>query len=520
MGKNKKISKIKRENNPNEKSTTIDLYTQYDIDVIADNIDMLVKEADKVVKTNYEPTIDEFKSVVKAIKEFIKSKDRIVYGGSALNTLIKHKNPKDGIYDDFKKADYEFYSPEPIKDLKDLCDSLHAKKFKDIQGVQAQHGDSYKVFSNFEDVSDISYVPTYIYNKMPTIKIDGIRYIHPKFMYVDFLRMYTDPLMSFRILKDKAFPRGMLLLKYYPLEVGKGKISYDELPTGETEIIKEISKIVTSDSFMHVGTYALQFYTINKDKKLLPFEVISVDYDKDVKNIYQELSKNYKITVKEYFPFFQFLGRHIEFIHNDKVVLTVFSNNDRCVPYRKYESGNIASFQQVLLHQLTKYYYNYINKLDYESVNNVLGELIKVRNEYLKKNNKSVMDDTIYRDFMIKCLGKAFDERRQSFLDMKKKRDQGKQIKYRYNPQTDYDIKLPEYIFDNVSGNLINNPRLQTIKVSTESSEEEPTETNESPKETSDAAGDLPQMVARNVKKFESETKYPFLETDYVSEAY
>ena len=170
MGKNKKISKIKRENNPNEKGTTIDLYTQYDIDVIADNIDMLVKEADKVVKTTYEPTIDEFKSVVKAIKEFIKSKDRIVYGGSALNTLIQHKNPKDGIYDDLKKADYEFYSPEPIKDLKDLCDSLHAKKFKDIQGVQAQHGDSYKVFSNFEDVSDISYVPTYIYNKMPTIK--------------------------------------------------------------------------------------------------------------------------------------------------------------------------------------------------------------------------------------------------------------------------------------------------------------------------------------------------------------
>ena len=121
---------------------------------------------------------------------------------------------------------------------------------------------------------------------------------------------------------------------------------------------------------------------------------------------------------------------------------------------------------------------------------------------------------------MIKCLGKAFDERRQSFLDIKKKISQGQRTKYRYNPQTDYDIKLPEYIFDNVSGNLINNPRLQTIKVSTESSEEEPTETSESPKETSDAAGDLPQMVARNVKKFESETKYPFLETDYISEAY
>jgi hypothetical protein len=51
----------------------------------------------------------------------------------------------------------------------------------------------------------------------------------------------------------------------------------------------------------------------------------------------------------------------------------------------------------------------------------------------------------------------------------------------------------------------MNNPRLQTIKVSIESSE---------------SVGDLPQMVARNVNKFESETKYPFLDTDYISEAY
>jgi hypothetical protein len=35
----------------------------------------------------------------------------------------------------------------------------------------------------------------------------------------------------------------------------------------------------------------------------------------------------------------------------------------------------------------------------------------------------------------------------------------------------------------------MNNPRLQTIKVSTESSEEEPTETSESPKENYDATG-------------------------------
>ena len=61
----------------------IDLYTQHDADVLIDNIDILMNEADKVVKTNFEPTIEEYRSVIKVMEEFIKSRDRIVYGGMA-----------------------------------------------------------------------------------------------------------------------------------------------------------------------------------------------------------------------------------------------------------------------------------------------------------------------------------------------------------------------------------------------------------------------------------------------------
>ena len=74
------------------------------------------------------------------------------------------------------------------------------------------------------------------------------------------------------------------------------------------------------------------------------------------------------------------------------------------------------------------------------------------------------MDDTIFREFQINCLGKSMDGRRQYFLDMKKKKDQGRQIIYRYNPQTDFDHKLPDFSFDNTSGNMIKNERLYTIK--------------------------------------------------------
>jgi hypothetical protein len=199
-----------------------------------------MKDADKVVKTTYEPTVDEFNKVIKVIEEFIRKKDRIIYGGTALHRLVINKDKNEGIYGDFDTPDIEFYSPEPLQDLKEVCDLLHSKKFKYVQGAQAQHGDTYKIHVNFMDIGDISYVPAFIYNKMPSIKINGIRYIHPKFMYIDYLRMYTDPLMSFRRL-EKAVPRGMKLIKNYPLEVGTGKIKYDELSIREENILKDIS---------------------------------------------------------------------------------------------------------------------------------------------------------------------------------------------------------------------------------------------------------------------------------------
>jgi len=207
----------------------------------------------------------------------------------------------------------------------------------------------------------------------------------------------------------------------------------------------------------------------------------------------------------------------MEFIHDGKVVLTVYRNLDRCIPYRKYDAGFIASFQQVLLHHLIKYYYNVNNKLDYENVNNILGEILRSRIEYLKKHNKTVMDDTIFREFQINCLGKALDPKRYAFVDMQTKLSQGKRIKWRYNPQTDHDLKLPDYTFDNTSGNMIKNPHLRTIK-NTDSSDSESEQSDNESTTSENSVSTKPPMIARAIFREDSETKYPFLDTNYSSE--
>jgi hypothetical protein len=516
------------------KTSKINLYTKYDIDVIGDNIDILKKEAENFVAENYEQTAADFRDTIKIIEQFVKSKNRITYGGYALNKLLINKDPSKAIYNKYSKPDIDFYTPEPLQDLKELCDLLLSKKVIDPRAQQAQHGDTYKLFINYDDGGDISYVPLHIYNKMPTITIDGIRYIHPKFMYIDYLRMYTDPLMSwFRI--EKAIPRGMTLLESFPLEVGTEKIVYEELTKNSSVIMGDLSKILSEvETIIHIGTYAVQFMTLNKEKLVLPYEVISVEYNTDVRKIYNQLVESgYKIELKEYFPYFQFWDRHLEFIYNSEVVLTVYNNNQRCIPYRRYESGNMASFQQILMHHLIKYYYFLNNKIETANINNTLGELIRTRNDYLKKNNKTVMDDTMYREFMISCLGKAFDARRQQFLDYKKKREQGKRTLYRYDPQENFHDKLPNYIFDNTSGNIINNPKLYTIQTKNSDVKlkrlSKKSSKKSSKRSSKKSSRKNKRSLAEEVVEIDmnkTETKYPFDDpllspySQYTSEAY
>jgi hypothetical protein len=167
------------------------------------------------------------------------------------------------------------------------------------------------------------------------------------------------------------------------------------------------------------------------------------------------------------------------------------------------------------------------------------------------------MDNTIYREFVIECLGKATDWKRHAFFDRKDKYLKGKQVIYKYNPKTDYDDKLPDYKFDNCSGNEIKNPYFLTLKKKEgNNSSEDSTEydssiqsSDEKNTESHEETDKLPPVIARAVRKFkigkkkgskkgskktskkgskkggkkiESETKYPFLnsEYDYTSELY
>jgi len=440
------------------------MYRQLDIDTILQNIDTLEDKAKTIYLNKYEPTLEESNNVYRDIKQFIKDRKRIVYGGYAQNELIRSKNEKDVFYRDIDVADIEFYTPDPIGDMIDLCDILYKKKYKHIDGKDGVHNETYKIFVNFLNYCDVSYMPKSIYDNCPSITVDGLRLCHPHFMLIDAYRVYTDPMTSYFRLK-KTFTRFTKLIKYYPFNDNLiyNKIEYDEKPKEIMDVLKYIKHdIIIKSDLIVVGHCA--FNRFMKKAKMPStymidcpfFQVISGNYSKDIDRIHNMLRKKYpSITKKNYYPFYQFFDKSSEWYIGDTLVLRIYGNNNRCTVFSKSEKKNIkfATSQLLFMYCLINYNLGIIrnNKFNEVLYGTMIARLLKARDKYLEKNNKTVIDKTIFQEFTMECIGEPVDILRQSFLDKATKRAAGKKVSFLYKP-TGNPGKKPTFVFDDTTG--------------------------------------------------------------------
>jgi len=447
------------------------MYRQTDLEHIKKNLDYINTEALKKRQEIIEPTIKEFKDVYIAILEFIKKNRKIVYGGYAQNHLIKMKNPNDAFYKDTDRADIEFYSYEPLKDIVELADFLHSKKFKYIEGKGGVHEETYKIFVNFDNYVDISYMPKNVYDNLPTIEDQGIRYSHPHLMLIDAFRVYADPITSYWRL-DKTFNRFVTLMKYYPFDTSfeKYKIDYEtKLKEDELKEIKRFvrHKILHNSQLIVIGHYAFNYLVkkVNKDLNFSSFnyyQAISINYKEDRESIGNFLKKEYKdkLSTKHFTPFFQFYDYHTEYYYNDVCILKLYGHNNRCIVnnYSDKKKTFFGTFQAIFLYLLIDYQYA-ICKRDSKEKNNYMSMIIRIlkaREYYLDSHDITVLDKSPFQEFTLQCLGSTEDPMRMARLESLKKREAGKQVSFNYKPKGNPG-KVPVYRFDNTSGNEILN---------------------------------------------------------------
>lgn len=466
----------------------MNIYRTEDIQAITDKLDQIVDESETIRGKLLSPTLDDYKQGMQVIRDFIKKKKRIVYGGDAYDKLVRNVS-SDFIYKPISRKDIEFYTPEPIQDLIELCNLLHSKGFPWVQGSQANHDESYKIFVDFDNLCDLSYMPRNVFGNMPVLKIDGIIYSHPSWILVDIFRQYNDPISSYWRLKDKTFFRANILMKNYPLVLNTSKkVKKCNI---HNDFKKEIFDLINSmDTIIFVGSICRNYYTtLDNDLDYSNMEIISRNFYKDAKIINKHIEKvlgkkHLSIKITMYRPFFQFWDEHVEFHLDGNCLLKIYGNNEMCIPYNNlyikkqkikklqvgghYKSINkddndhiirIGTFILALNHLLIHRHYSYINRTDnYKIFEHMMKNMLEKRNEYLEKNNMTVMDNSPYKEFVMRCSGDTIDTMRAFRIRMNNKRKERKNTLFRYDPATQKDdYKYPEFKFRNTSGNEYTN---------------------------------------------------------------
>lgn len=116
------------------------------------------------------------KECMRIVEEFIAERSLVIYGGFAIDAALRLKSPALAIYDDLNLefADYDFYSPNVLKDAADLALRLTGVTSNKVEVSNAQHLRTLKVFYEGTNVADISYCPYAVFRRIPILKYKTI----------------------------------------------------------------------------------------------------------------------------------------------------------------------------------------------------------------------------------------------------------------------------------------------------------------------------------------------------------
>jgi hypothetical protein len=462
------------------------LYSKEEYTNILKNMGQITESAEEFKGNILKPTTNEFKEITKIILKYIQDNKRIIYGGYALNMLIKNKNPNDVIYNEkTSRADVEFYTPEPVKDLYNICnliydvkDDKNNNKYKNVVGRQAAHEESYKIAVDYQEYCDMSYLPLNIYNKTKKVSLNNLLFTHPRLIYIDRYRMFNDAFGS-AWRWEKEVKRFYLTQKYYPIENNQGSIKIKIKNEDENDNIMKFIEdkfLKTTINVVIFGHYAYNYYlNISKSSrhkivKIQNIDAVSNNYVEDCVKLYKLLNDEYgsKITKIEYYPFSQLTGFRCCFLYDGNVIANIYANNNRCIPYKNNGDMKIGTFSFVMMMLLILEFYTHVNKLYNENriYNTMMSNMIDFRNYYLYRNNKTVLDNTPFEEFTIPCIGTTIPQNRLYLINLMDKKEKGKMMLYTYDPQKqrNNDINL-NFKFANTSGNSIRHEKNVKIKI-------------------------------------------------------
>ena len=214
---------------------------------IKERIKILIDEAEERQKYESAHNLENLKALA-VIKNFIKRKGRVCYGGTAMNAILP---PEKQFYsEELDLPDYDFFTPDAESDIQDLVHDLTAAGFKEVYHKIGIHEGTKKVMVNFMPVADITILRKDLYDvyfKRAVVK-EGIRYTDP-----DMLRamMYLELSRPKGMVSrwEKVFERLQLINDNFPMKHCaklKQKLIPDETARAVYDFVIENQRVLCS----------------------------------------------------------------------------------------------------------------------------------------------------------------------------------------------------------------------------------------------------------------------------------
>ena len=97
--------------------------------LLRDAVDAITYKSGKKLLDN-----ENIKKILNILEDFLQSHKTLCYGGTAINNILPEE---DQFYDkSIELPDYDFFSPEPLEDAKELADIFYEKGFNEVCGVK------------------------------------------------------------------------------------------------------------------------------------------------------------------------------------------------------------------------------------------------------------------------------------------------------------------------------------------------------------------------------------------------
>ena len=392
------------------------------------------KAEEKTGRSNINsPEVKKMNSVVEG---FLKRKHLIAYGGTAINAILPKE---DQFYNkDIELPDYDFFTPRPLEDTKELCDLYAKAGFIEVEGKPGVHFGTFKVFVNFTPVADITYLHKDIFNaiKKEAIKVSGILYAPPNYlrmaMYLELSRPAGDVSRW-----EKVMKRLTLLNKNYPLKSkGCKKVSFQRDMSDkkkQRKIYETLKNSLIDQGVVFFGGYAMSLYSGYMPSKLQhklsknpDFDVLSEEPQLVADHVKEHLRDIgiKDVQIIKHKAIGEIVAPHYEIRINKDAVAFIYEPL-ACHSYNVIHDGNkkikIASIDTMLSFYLA-FLYASRDYYDKERITCLALYLFKVQQENRLKQKG------LLRRFSINCYGNQMTltdlraEKAKRFEELKDKR--------------------------------------------------------------------------------------------------